>query len=100
MLIAIVDFIVAPENRDAVVARLLQDSEAIRAMEGNLAFSPYVDPVNEKAVRIWHEWRDVEHFRAYTASEIFKQLGLVLRPLMKAPPVSRRMISEVLETIA
>ncbi|MGR9281387.1 putative quinol monooxygenase [Rhizobium johnstonii] len=99
MLIATVDFTVDPENRDEVVARLLQDKEAIRAMEGNLAFSPYVDPVNDKAVRVWHEWHHIEHFRAYTASEMFKQLGLVLRPLMKAPPVSRRMMSELLETV-
>jgi quinol monooxygenase YgiN len=78
---------------------LLQDKEAIRAMEGNLAFNPYVDPVNDKAVRVWHEWHRVEHFRAYTESETFKQLGLVLRPLMKAPPVSRRMMCELLETV-
>ncbi|MBB4570617.1 putative quinol monooxygenase [Rhizobium leucaenae] len=100
MFIAIVDFTVEPESRAAVIARLLQDSDVIRTMEGNLAFSAYIDPVDDGAVRIWHEWRDVEHFRTYTASEVFKQLGLVLRPLMKAPPISRRMMSEVLETIA
>ena len=100
MFIAIVDFTVEPESRVAVIARLLQDSDVIRTMEGNLAFSPYIDPVDDGAVRIWHEWQDVEHFRTYTASEVFKQLGLVLRPLMKAPPISRRMMSEVLETIA
>ena len=100
MFIATVDFTVDPETRDAVVARLLQDSEAIRAMEGNLAFTPYVDPVDGRAVRVWHEWQEFEHFSAYTASEIFKKLGLALRPLMKAPPLSRRMISKVLETVA
>ncbi len=100
MFIAIVDFTVEPDSRPAVIARLLQDSDVIRTMEGNLAFSAYIDLVDDGAVRIWHEWRDVEHFRTYTASEVFKQLGLVLRPLMKAPPISRRMMSEVLEMIA
>ena len=100
MLIATVDLTVAPEHRDSVVARLLQDSPSIRAMDGNLAFNAYADPVDDKAVRIWHEWRDVEHFRVYTASEVFRQLGLVLRPLMVAPPISRRMMAEVLESVA
>lgn len=100
MLIATVDFSIAPENRAAAVVRLLQDGEAIRSMKGNLAFDVYVDPVNGRSVRVWHEWQDENRFRAYSASDTFKQLGLALRPLMLAPPVSRRMTADLLETVA
>lgn len=99
MFIAIVDFSVDSENRDRVVTRLLQDKEAIRAMEGNLAFDPYTDPADDKAVRVWHEWHDLQHFRAYMASETFKTLAVALHPLTKSPPFSRRMTAELLETV-
>jgi quinol monooxygenase YgiN len=99
MLIAIVDFTVAPENRAAALATLLAEASAVRSMPGNLAFQPYLDPVNAEAVRIFHEWRDQASFEAYTGSEGFKRAGQVLRPMMIAAPVSRRMSADLLETV-
>ena len=99
MLIAIVDFIVAPENCAAALAAILAEAPAVRAMKGNVAFQPYLDPKDAKAIRIFHEWNDAASFELYTASDTFKTLGQVLRPLMIAPPVSRRMTADLLETI-
>ena len=99
MLIAIVDFTVAPENRPGALAALLAAAPAIRDMTKNLGFQPYLDPVNAGAIRIFHEWQDAASFEVYTASAVFKSLGQVLRPLMIAPPVSRRMKAHLLETV-
>jgi quinol monooxygenase YgiN len=99
MLIAIVDFTVAPENRAAALAVLLAEAPAVRSMAGNLAFQPYLDPVNAEAVRIFHEWQDQASFETYTGSDTFKRSGQVLRPMMTAAPVSRRMSADLLETV-
>ena len=99
MLIAIVDFTVAPENRPSALGALLAAAPAIRDMTRNLAFQPYLDPVNAGAIRIFHEWQDAASFDVYTASAVFKSLSQVLRPLMIAPPISRRMKADLLETV-
>ena len=99
MLIAIVDFTVAPENRAAALATLLAEAPAVRSMTGNLAFQPYLDPVSAEAVRIFHEWQDAASFEAYTSSDAFKRSGQVLRPMMTGAPLSRRMSADLLETV-
>ena len=99
MLIAIVDFTVAPENRAAALATLLAEAPAVRSMAGNIGFQTYLDPVNGEALRIVHEWQDQASFEAYTASEAFKRSGQVLRPMMTGAPVSRRMSADLLETV-
>jgi len=99
MLIAIVDFTVAPENRPSALAAILAAAPAIRGMADNLGFQSYLDPVNTGAIRLFHEWQDAASFEVYTASGVFNALGELLRPLMIAPPVSRRMKADLLETI-
>ena len=100
MFIAIVDFTVPAEKRAAALATLLAEAPTIRAMPGNLAFRPYLDPVKPDALCILHEWEDAESFKAYSGSESFKASGAALRPMMSSAPVSRRMIATLLETIA
>ena len=100
MLIALVDFTVAPENGPAALATLLAEAPAVRAMAGNLDFRPYLDPVSAGTVRIFHEWRDADSFAAYTQSDTFKRSGQVLRPMMTGIPVSRRLNADLLETVA
>jgi quinol monooxygenase YgiN len=99
MLIAIVDFTVAPENRAAALATLLAEAPAVRSMAGNLAFQPYLDPVNAEAIRIFHEWQDQASFAAYAASDTFERSGQALRPMMTGAPLSRRMSADLLETV-
>lgn len=99
MLIAVVDFTVAPENRAAALATLLADAPSVRAMAGNLAFQPYLDPVSAEAIRVFHEWQDAASLELYYSSDIFERASQTLRPLMIAPPVSRRMMANLLETV-
>lgn len=99
MLIAVVDFTVSPENRAAALAALLAEAPIVRSMRGNLAFQPYLDPVIAEAVRVFHEWQDAESFEVYTSSDAFKRASQTLRPLMLAPPVSRRMTASSLEAV-
>jgi len=98
MIVVTVDFIVAPENVTAAMARLQQDRDAVRGMDGNLAFDVFVDASEPQTIRNSHEWQSPEHLEAYTASDTFKQFGLALRPMMLSPPVSRRMAAQLLES--
>ena len=100
MIVVSVDFVVAPENVKAAMARLQRDRDAVRAMDGNLAFDVFVEPSEVQTIRNWHEWQSLEHLSAYTASDIFKQFGLALRHMMLAPPVSRRMEAQLLDPVA
>ena len=99
MFIAIVDLLVAAENRPAALASLQGEATAVRAMAGNLAFRFFIDPMNASAIRIFHEWQDAAGFESYTASGAFSALGRTLRPLLTAAPVSRRMTAQHLETV-
>ncbi len=99
MFIALVDFTVSSAKGLEALAVLLAEAPAIRAMDGNLAFQPYLHPESAGEIRIFHEWRDAAGFEAYIASPEFRALSQVLRPLMSGPPVSRRMSAHLLETV-
>jgi quinol monooxygenase YgiN len=99
MLIAVLDLHIASPDRPAALAQLDREREEIRAMPGNLDFRVYAERDNEEDVAVIHEWRDEPSFAAYLASESFTRSGAVLRPLMSAPPVSRRFSASLLETV-
>jgi quinol monooxygenase YgiN len=99
MFIAIVDFTVAPARGLKALGVILAEATAVRAMDGNLAFQPYLHPESAGEIRIFHEWRDAADFEAYIASPAFRALSQALRPLMSGPPVSRRMTAHLLETV-
>jgi quinol monooxygenase YgiN len=90
MLIAHVTFSVLPENRTLAIDALTQEVRAVRAMKGCKAFTPFLDPTSERDVGVLHEWDTAEEFDAYIKSDIFMTMGKVLRPIMVAPPVSKR----------
>jgi quinol monooxygenase YgiN len=99
MFIAIVDFAVAPHDRDTALAIILARAATVHAMKGNQTFQAYLDPVDTGAIRIFHEWEDASKFEDYISSEAFDTQRRLLRPLMTVPPVSRRMIADTLETV-
>lgn len=99
MLIAILDFDTAPADRPAALAQLLAEAPRIRAMPGNLAFRAYADPQRQDRLTVVHEWEDRDSFAGYLASSAFARSGEVLRPLMVAPPVSRRFEARLLDTV-
>lgn len=99
MFIAIVDFAVAPRDRDNALEIILARAATVRAMKGNQAFQTYLNPVDPGAIRIFHEWEDAGSFENYASSETFDTSRQLLQPLMTTPPVSRRMIADPIETV-
>lgn len=99
MLIALLDVHTTPDDRAAALAQLDGEREEIRAMPGNLDFRVYAARDNGGDVMVIHEWADEASFAVYLASDSFARSGAVLRPLMAAPPVSRRFHASLLETV-
>ena len=99
MLIAVLDLHTTTADRPVALAQLDGERDEIRAMPGNLDFRVYADRGDDGAVTVLHEWADEPSFAAYLASDAFARSGAVLRPLMTAPPVSRRFRASLLEAV-
>ena len=99
MLIAIIDFDVAPAQRETALNQLLREVPAVREMKGNIGFRPYADPLVETRVTLVHEWESRQHFDAYLASPPFARSGEILRPMMTGTPVSRRFEASLIESV-
>jgi quinol monooxygenase YgiN len=99
MLIAVLDLRTTAADRAVALAQLDSEHDEIRAMGGNLDFRVYAARDDEEAVVVIHEWADEPSFAAYLSSEAFARSGAVLRPLVTAPPVSRRFRADLLETV-
>lgn len=99
MLIAVLDLFTTPADRMTALAQLDAERDEIRAMPGNLDFRVYAGRDDEGAVTVIHEWVDEPSFASYLSSEAFERSGTVLRPLMAAPPLSRRFRAELFETV-
>ena len=99
MLIALLDLHTAAADRAAALDQLDRERDEIRAMPGNLDFRVYAARDDEEGVTVIHEWVDEPSFAAYLSSPAFERSGVVLRPLMSAPPQSRRFRAELFETV-
>lgn len=98
MFIAHVTFTIAEKDRDLAIETLTHEVESVRAMLGCIAFTPFLDATNSQNVGVLHEWDSAEHFAAYIASDSFKGLGDVLRPISLGAPVSKRFDATLLDT--
>lgn len=99
MLIAILDLRTAATDRAAALAQLDSEREEIRTMPGNLDFRVYAARDDQEAVAVIHEWADEPSFAVYLSSEAFARSGAAIRPLVTAPPISRRFLADLLETV-
>jgi len=99
MFIAIVDVYTDPRDRAEALAQLAGERPAVRAMPGCLDFRVFASRDDERQVAIVHEWVDEASFARYIASAEFARSGEVIRPLLVAPPVSRRFQAELVETV-
>lgn len=99
MIMASIDFEVAPEARATILRDLQPLLLEARTFEGNLTYRALADSGNAAHIAILHEWQTLEQFRAYTASALFARLGKALRPHMTTPPVSRRLKTESIEEV-
>ena len=99
MLIAVLDLRTTAADRAAALAQLDSEKDEIRAMSGNLDFRVYAARGDEETVTVIHEWIDEPSFAGYLSSDAFARSGAVLRPMVTAPPVSRRFRATLLETV-
>lgn len=99
MIIAVLDLRTAAVDRAAALRQLGGEGDEIRAMSGNLDFRVLSAHDDAAAVTVIHEWADEASFAAYLSSEAFARSGAVVRPLLTAPPVSRRFRAALLETV-
>jgi len=98
MLITHVTFSVSIENSPLAIDTLTKEITVVRAMKGCIAFTPFQDPTNEQDVGVIHEWESAEDFAAYVASDSFTKIQKILRPIMVAPPVSKRFDAILIDT--
>jgi len=94
MRIAHLTFTVDTAATQQALATLVAAAPSVRAMPGCQAFIPFADPTVEGGLGLIHEWDSAAAFSAYLASPGFAELNATLRPLMTAPPVSRRFEAE------
>jgi quinol monooxygenase YgiN len=97
--IAIVEFATSSANRSTAVDQLRREQPIVRSMPGCVNFGVFRSAETDTDITIVHEWTDPARFADYLASEAFARSGDVLRPLMIAPPSSRRFRAELIETV-
>ena len=97
MLIAHIEIIIAEKNRKKALDILTAQVPIVRAMEGCLMFSPYLDPTNDQVLFIFHEWEHKDNFITYLSSACFTNANSVLGPLLTAPAVSRRFDAQLIQ---
>jgi len=99
MIMALVDFEVAPQSRAALLEALQPLLAEARNVEGNRSFRASTSSDSAGHIGLMHEWQTLEHFRAYASSDLVDRMGKVLRPAMTTPPVSRRLRTESIEEV-
>jgi quinol monooxygenase YgiN len=89
MILVIVDFAVAPEDRDHTVGTLQAEAKVVRAMPGNMGYHLRTAPEGGGAMTLIHEWTTPEALAAYRGSDTFKAVGADLFPRMAGKPSTR-----------
>lgn len=99
MFIAHVFFAVTPADRAKALDVLLAELPIVRKMKGCISFVPFEDPSDPEKLGILHEWTTQQDFDAYVASAAFSSVGQTLRPMMIAPPLSKRFDATMFEAV-
>lgn len=99
MIMALIDFEVAPEGRAGLLEALQPLLAEARGFEGNRGYRAWTDSESSAHIGLLHEWDTIEHFRTYAASDLVDRVGKILRPAMTTPPVSRRLRTEGIEEV-
>jgi quinol monooxygenase YgiN len=89
MLIVIVDFEVAPQDRADTLATLAAERRDVRSLPGNLDYSVWTDPDEDGRLRLMHGWQDLPSFDAYKLTDGFKAVGAALFPKMVGKPTTQ-----------
>lgn len=97
--IALLDLSTSTGDRATALAQLDRERPVVEAMAGCLGFRPFASRDDDVGITLVHEWVDQSSFDDYLASDAFARSGKILRPLLAAPPTSRRFLVESIETV-
>lgn len=99
MIMALIDFEVAPESRTGLLQALQPLLAEARDFAGNGSYRASTSSESAAHIGLMHEWDTLEHFRAYASSDLFDRISKILRPAMTTPPVSRRLRTDAIEEV-
>ncbi len=88
MKIVNVEVQIAEKQLSVALTALAKESDAIRAMQGCLAYQTLADTQNSLTLMIVQRWQSAEDFGAYRNSPEFANLIQSLKPILTAPPVT------------
>lgn len=79
---------IKPDQRDAFVAYMAQESTAVRALDGCIRYQVYSDASSPGSFMLYEEWASAKAFEAYQGSALLSESFKVLGPMMAGPPDS------------
>jgi quinol monooxygenase YgiN len=79
---------IKPDQRDAFLTYMAQESLTVRALDGCIRYQVYSDASSPDSFMLYEEWADADTFHAYQNSPLLGESFKVLGPMMAAPPNS------------
>ncbi|MFK7802042.1 MAG: putative quinol monooxygenase [Anaerolineae bacterium] len=87
---------VKPEEKEAFITHLNQEAAAVKQnFSGCEKFGLFIDATDENGFLLYEEWESQQHFNAYRESDLFKQNGAKLFPMMAGKPDSAYFSAEL-----
>lgn len=79
---------IKPDQRDAFLAYMAQESVTVRTFDGCLRYQVYGDASDPNSFMLYEEWANADAFQAYQSSASLSDSFKTLKPMMAAPPNS------------
>lgn len=96
MIVIRVAVTVKPEEKLNFVNLMQQETTEVKQFAGCERFNLYTDIVDENTFLLYEEWQTLADFEAYKNSDLFKQNGAKLFPMMSGAPDSAYFQAEML----
>lgn len=84
-----VDFKVREAHQSRALALLDHEIPKLHALPGNILCRILVDPKDESAITLQHQWADLASLDAHRCGPVMAKLGTALRPMMTGAPSTR-----------
>lgn len=83
-----VEALFSTDNADKSITLFEDHAPSVRDMAGCRSYDLYTDPKDAGKIVIVQRWDSMSQFDRYRKSDVFTQLGMGLKPMMTAPPVT------------
>lgn len=83
-----VEALFATSNAAKSIALFEDHAPSVRDMPGSRSYDLYADPNDAGKIVIVQRWDSMSQFDSYRKSDVFAELGMGLKPMMTAPPVT------------